>query len=71
MSKLTVYPEGSLISDKTDKHVVRICRAIGEVIYKIFLPHPFAGFIIRDDFDCTAQCNTIAIKRIGKPGFGI
>ena len=46
MSKLTVYPDGSLISDKMDKHIVRICRAAGEVIYKILLPHLFTSFII-------------------------
>ena len=62
MSKLTVYPDGSLISDKMDKHIVRICRTAGKVIYKILLPHPFAGLIIRNDFDCAAQSNTIAIK---------
>lgn len=38
------------------------------LIYKILLPHSFAGFIIRNDFD---RANTIAIKRAGKPGFGI
>ena len=62
VSKLAVYPDGSLISDKANKHIVRICRTAGKVIYKIFLPHPFAGFIIRNDFDCAAQSNTIAIK---------
>ena len=62
VSKLAVYPDGSLISDKMDKHIVRICRAAGKVIYKIFLPHPFAGFIICYDFNNAAQSNTIAIK---------
>ena len=62
VSKLAVYPDGSLISDKANKHIVRICRAGGEIIDKILLPHPFAGYIIRNDFDCAAQSNTIAIK---------
>ena len=62
VSKLAVYPDGSLFSDKMDKHIVRICRTAGEIIYKILLPHPFAGYIIRNDFDCAAQSNTIAIK---------
>ena len=37
VSKLAVYPDGSLISDKANKHIVRICRAGGEIIYKILL----------------------------------
>ena len=59
-----VYPDGRLLTDEMHKHIVWICRADWEVIYKILLPHPFAGFIIFNDFNCASQRDTIAVKRI-------
>ena len=71
MGKLAVYPDCRFCADKTDKYIVRVSRTSGEIIDEVFLPHLFACLVVGNDFNSSTQCDAVAIKRIGKPCFGI